>query len=92
MTDTTPECNSRGATVAGLILAAAGLSHFVAPQIYEGMTKAAFPTNTRQHVYIDGGIETAVGLGLAVRKTRNLAAVGLVAYLIYLVGNAVRNR
>lgn len=86
------ESNSRVGAAVGLILAAAGLSHFVAPQIYEGMTKAAFPTNTRQHVYIDGGIETAVGLGLAFQKTRKLATVGLIAYLAYLVGNVLRNR
>ena len=45
-----------------------------------------------QHVYIDGGIETAVGLGLAARQTRKLAIIGLIGYLAYLAGNAVRNR
>ena len=87
-----PKENSRAATVAGLVLAAAGLSHYVAPQIYEGMTKAAFPDNTRLHVYVDGGIETAVGLGLAARKTRKFAVLGLLGYLLYLGGNVVRQR
>lgn len=87
-----PEQNSRAAKVAGLTLAATGLSHYVAPQLYEGMTKAAFPENTRTHVYIDGGIETAVGLGIAARKTRKLALAGLVAYLLYLGGNVVRQK
>lgn len=87
-----PEKNSRAAKIAGLTLAGAGLSHFVVPQVYEGATKAAFPTNTRQHVYIDGGIETAVGLGLAAQKTRKLAVLGLIGYLIYLTGNVVRKR
>lgn len=84
--------NSRAASVAGLALAGTGLSHFVAPQLYENFTKPAFPTNTRQHVYIDGAIETAVGLGFAVQRTRKLAVVGLVVYLLYMVGNVVRNR
>jgi uncharacterized membrane protein len=84
--------NSRAATVTGLALAGTGVSHFVVPQVYEGFTKPAFPTNTRQHVYIDGAIETAVGLGLAAQKTRKLAVVGLVLYLLYLAGNVVRNR
>ncbi len=84
--------NSRAATVAGLVLAGAGLSHFVAPRLFEGLTESAFPDNTRQHVYIDGGIETAVGLGLAVQQTRKVAVVGLVGYLIYLVGNVIRNQ
>ncbi|KWX67335.1 hypothetical protein [Mycobacterium sp. NAZ190054] len=87
-----PKENSRAATVAGLVLAGAGLSHFVAPALYEGLTKPAFPTNTRQHVYIDGAIETAVGLGIASPKTRKPALAGLAAYLLYLAGNVVRNR
>ncbi|RZT18034.1 hypothetical protein EV589_2284 [Mycobacterium sp. BK558] len=87
-----PEQNSRAAKVAGLALAGTGLSHFVVPQVYEGFTKPAFPTNTRTHVYIDGGIETAVGLGIAARKTRKFALLGLVAYLLYLGGNVVRQK
>ncbi|ABM11558.1 MULTISPECIES: membrane protein [Mycolicibacterium] len=87
-----PNENSRAATVAGLALAGAGVSHFVAPALYEGLTKPAFPTNTRQHVYVDGAIETAVGLGIASPKTRRLALVGLVVYLLYLAGNVARNR
>ena len=87
-----PEQNSPAAKTAGLALAATGLSHFVAPQIYEGMTKAAFPENTRTHVYVDGGIETALGLGLAAAKTRKLAIVGVLAYLLYLGGNAIRQK
>jgi uncharacterized membrane protein len=87
-----PKQNSRAAKYAGLALAATGLSHYVAPQIYEGMTKAAFPDNTRLHVYVDGGIETAVGLGLAAQKTRKLAVIGLIGYLLYLGGNTVRQR
>ncbi|MBX7431992.1 hypothetical protein JDV09_07705 [Mycobacterium sp. Y57] len=86
------EESSRTAPVAGAMLALAGLSHFVAPQLYEGMTKPAFPANTRQHVYIDGGIETALGVALVVPKTRKLAVVGVLAYLLYLAGNVVRNR
>lgn len=92
MTEVGTESNSRVLTSAGIVLALAGASHFVAPQIYEGLTKSAFPTDTRQHVYIDGGIETAVGLGLAVRKTRKLAVLGLLGYLLYLAGNVARNR
>ncbi|TRW82746.1 hypothetical protein FK535_12335 [Mycolicibacterium sp. 018/SC-01/001] len=87
-----PQQNSSAAKIAGLGLAATGLSHFVAPQIYEGMTKAAFPDNTRTHVYVDGGIETALGLGLAAAKTRKLALLGLLAYGAYLGGNVIRQK
>ncbi|MGE2832969.1 hypothetical protein [Mycobacterium sp. SMC-4] len=84
--------NSRAATIGGLALAATGLSHFVVPQAYEEFTKPAFPNDTRKYVYIDGAIETAVGLGIAAPKTRKIALVGLAGYLLYLGGNVVRNR
>ncbi len=87
-----PKEDSRAATIGGLALAGTGLAHFGVPQLFEGMTKAAFPTDTRTHVYIDGGIETAVGLGLAAQRTRKLAILGLIGYLLYLTGNAVLNR
>lgn len=79
-------------TLAGLALASVGVSHFIRPVLFDGMTKQAFPRDTRKHVYIDGGVETALGLGLAARKTRPLAIAGLVGYGAYLAGNVVRNR
>lgn len=84
--------NSRVAKLAGLGLAGAGLAHFAGPQLFESITKPAFPRNTRQHIYTNGGIETALGLGLVSRKTRRVAVVGTLGYLAYLAGNAVRNR
>ena len=43
-------------------------------------------------VYIHGGIETGLGLGLSARQTRPLAIVGTIGYVAYLAGNAARNR
>jgi uncharacterized membrane protein len=83
---------SKLATLAGLAVAGAGVAHFVRPELFDDITKTAFPRDTRTHVYIDGGIETAIGLGLASRKTRKLAVVGLLGYGAYLAGNVVRNR
>jgi uncharacterized membrane protein len=80
------------ATFAGLAVAGIGLSHFTSPQLFDGITKQAFPRNSRQHLYINGGIETALGLGLSSSKTRSLAIVGTIGYAAYLAGNAVRNR
>jgi hypothetical protein len=56
------------------------------------MTAAAFPDNTHRHTLIDGGIETALGVGLIAGPTRKFALAGLVAYAAYLVANVVRNR
>ena len=86
------EKNSRGAKLAGLAIAGVGLAHFTSPQMFEPITSSAFPRNTRQHLYTNGGIETALGLGLSARQTRPLAVVGLIGYLAYLAGNVVRNR
>ena len=55
--------HSPAAGLAGLAVAGIGLSHFTSPQLFDGITKAAFPRNTRQHVYIHGGVETALGSG-----------------------------
>ena len=83
---------SRIATLTGLSLAGAGVAHFVRPELFVGITQQAFPRETRKHVYIDGGIETAIGLGLASPKTRKPAVIGLLGYGAYLAGNVVRNR
>ncbi|MFG1933182.1 hypothetical protein ACGFK1_21435 [Mycobacterium sp. NPDC048908] len=84
--------NLRLAKFAGLAVAGLGLSHFTSPQLFDGITRSAFPRNTRQRVYIHGGVETALGLGLSSARTRRLATAGTIGYLAYLAGNAARNR
>ena len=83
--------SNRLARFSGLALAGSGLAHFTSPRMWEPITKTAFPRNTRQHVYTNGGIETALGLGFSSRQTRSLAIVGLVGYVAYLGGNAIRH-
>ena len=83
---------SRLATLTGLGIAGAGVAHFARPELFDDITQQAFPRETRKHVYIDGGIETAIGLGLISPKTRKLAVIGLLGYGAYLAGNVVRNR
>ncbi|BBZ79289.1 membrane protein [Mycolicibacterium anyangense] len=78
--------------LAGAVVAATGLSHFVRPELYESVSAQAFPENTLQHTYINGGIETAIGLALVAPKTRKLAVAGLVAYGAYLGANIARHR
>jgi hypothetical protein len=57
--------NSRAAAFTGLAIAGTGVSHFTSPALFEGVTKSAFPRDTRRHVYTNGGIETALGLGFS---------------------------
>jgi uncharacterized membrane protein len=83
--------SNRVARFSGLAIAGLGLAHFTSPRMWEPITKTAFPRNTRQHVYTNGGIETVLGLSLSSRQTRSLATVGLIGYLAYLGGNAIRH-
>ena len=87
-----PSGGSRLARIIGLGVAGTGVAHFVKPEVFDNLTEQAFPRETRKHLYIDGGIETAIGLGLASPKTRKLAVIGLLGYGAYLAGNVVRNR
>ena len=80
------------AKLAGLAIAGVGVAHFVKPELFDDITAQAFPRDTRSHLYIDGGIETAIGLGLISRKTRRMAIIGLIGYGAYLAGNVARNR
>ncbi len=78
--------------VIGAALAATGLAHFAKPQLFEAITAPAFPTNTRRHVYTNGAIETALGVGLVAPQTRKFALAGVAGYLGYLILSAVRSR
>ena len=77
--------------LAGLAIASIGLAHFAKPEAFEAITKAAFKDNIRQHIAINGGIQTLLGVGLATPRTRRVAVIGSVAYLAYLGGNVIRN-
>jgi uncharacterized membrane protein len=78
--------------LAGLGLAGTGVAHFVKPELFESITKSAFPRDTEKHIKTNGGIETAIGLGFVARKTRKLAVLGLLGYGAYLAANVVRNQ
>ncbi|MGN7778031.1 hypothetical protein ACTJJE_00745 [Mycolicibacterium sp. 22603] len=88
----TEKKSSPGTTLAGVSLVGAGLAHFVAPQLFESITKPAFPNDTARHIKTNGTIETALGVGLLVPKTRKLALLGALGYVGYLGVNAVRNK
>jgi uncharacterized membrane protein len=79
--------SNRLARFSGLALAGAGLSHFTSPQLWEPIVKPGVPS---RHIYTNGGIETALGLSFSSRQTRSLA-VGLIGYVAYLGGNAIRH-
>lgn len=84
--------SSRTPALAGAVLAATGVAHFVKPALFEGITSPAFPKDTARHITTNGAIETALGVGLVVPQTRKLAVVGALGYVGYLAVNVIRNR
>ena len=75
----------------GVAIASMGLAHFARPEAFESITRTAFPDNTRQHVAINGGIESLLGVGLATPRTRRPAVIASLGYLAYLVANLIRS-
>jgi len=61
-----------------------GLAHFAAPQVFEPFNRLGFPHNARTFTYINGGIETTLGILTAVPRTRGRAKVFGLCYIGYL--------
>ncbi|GAB2477121.1 hypothetical protein [Jatrophihabitans fulvus] len=74
----------------GVVLAATGAAHFVKPDLFREVTAMAFPDNTDQAIQQNGGIETAIGLGLLLPGLNKAAKLGLVGYLGWLGYNAAQ--
>jgi len=79
------------ARATGIALAATGGAHFVAPEIFEDLTKVAFPEDTDAWIRRNGATELVLGLGLLSGRTRRLATVGLLAYVGHLAVRAAQN-
>jgi uncharacterized membrane protein len=67
--------------VLALVMVAAGANHFLSPEPYVRMIPAWLPAPDAL-VLVSGLAEIAGGLGLMLRKTRWLAAWGLIALFI----------
>lgn len=91
MTDsTTSRPSSKLATIGGAGLAATGVAHFVAPDLFRGITEPAFPNNPDQAIRTNGTIETLVGTAIALPRTRKFGVIGLGAYGAYLAINMAK--
>jgi uncharacterized membrane protein len=79
--------------LAGVAATACGLAHFVWPVKFEPINRQlGFTRRTRTHVYVNGGIETTLGLTLMSDRTRTINIALSVAYPTYLMLNALRAR
>lgn len=92
MTDAAETTPGKKGLLTGILLALAGVAHFVKPELFTSITATAFPQDVDKHLQINGSIETALGVGLIVPRTRKVATVGVVGYVLYLAANALRNR
>jgi len=72
----------------GFLLAATGVAHFVVPDAFEGITKAAFPKDTAAWVQRNGATEIAIGTALMLKPSRKLGLLGLLGYAGWLGYNA----
>ena len=78
---------------AGLVITAVGCAHFGWPAAFERVNRTlGFTRNTRLNVFVNGGIETALGVTLLSERTRYANIALSVCYPAYLMLNALRAR
>lgn len=67
--------------LAGL-LAAAGVTHFVAPRQYDATIPRALPGTPRTWTYASGAAELALAAGVALPRTRRIAGLATAAFFV----------
>ena len=77
----------------GLAVTAGGIAHFVRPAAFEPLNvNLGFAQNTRRHVYVNGAIETAIGLTMLSPRAKTANRILSVAYPAYLLTSRTRGR
>jgi len=67
--------------LAGL-LATAGVAHFASPRQFDAIVPRALPGAPRTWTYASGVAELALAAGVAVPRTRKVAALGAAAFFV----------
>jgi uncharacterized membrane protein len=91
MTETNTHCLQAGG-YQGLAVVAIGISHFLVPSAFDPINRLGFPDHARKFTYINGAIETIIGVLMAVPRMRRQLVVVSVCYVIHLTGNIIRTR
>lgn len=76
----------------GAAISAIGLAHIVRPELFESLNRQMFTRDIRRHVYINGAIETLLGVAVIAPRARRFVAVLGALYVTYLGGNIIRRR
>ena len=71
-----------GATGLALFLAAAGMSHFAKPTMYDAVVPTTLPGSPRTWTYLSGAAELAVAAAVAVPRTRRAGALAAAALFV----------
>ena len=73
----------------GLGVITIGLAHFLVPRAFDPINRLGFPDDARRFTYVNGAIETTIGILLATPGTRRLSTVVSACYVAYLTANVV---
>ena len=76
----------------GVAISAIGLAHIVRPDLFESVNRLMFTRNIRRHVYINGAIETSLGVAVIAPPTRRFVPILGALYVAYLGANIIRRR
>lgn len=93
MTDTTARRSDRAREqCVGVIVTVIGVAHFVVPRFFDPINRVGFGEHARMFTYINGAIETTIGVMMAnPRMSRQLTIVSA-CYVIHLTNNIVHNQ
>jgi uncharacterized membrane protein len=76
----------------GAAISAIGLAHIVRPELFESLNRQMFMRNIRRHVYINGAIETLLGVAVIAPRARRFLPIFGALDVTYLGGNIIRRR
>lgn len=93
MTDTTTRRSERGRErCVAVIVTVIGVAHFLVPRIFDPINRLGFAEHARMFTYINGAIETTIGVMMANPRTRRQSTIVSACYAIHLTSNIVRNQ
>ncbi|EHI13396.1 hypothetical protein [Mycolicibacterium thermoresistibile] len=76
----------------GLVVSLIGVAHFVAPRLFDPVNRLGFPTRARTFTYVNGGLETLLGVLIAVPGTQRLSRYVSACYTAYLTAAVARTQ
>lgn len=93
MTDRTTRHSGRGREQrVAVIVIVIGVAHFLVPRIFDPINRLGFAEHARMFTYINGAIETTIGVMMANPRTRRQSTIVSACYVIHLTSNIVRNQ